>query len=274
MKGKVFRYAGALLAAGLAIHDLRRPASPRAISIPSPAAVKNVPPAASDAIPIPVEPDASLASQDAGARMETPPTGTQPDGEVQMNRVGDTDTQLKARLEWLSRLRDWAANDPDRALAWVLNLPAGQERDQALPALCFGLAQTDPAHAVEMAQTLHQPEDVMENLVQQWAANDVVSALVWANNLPAGGQRDQLLQRVTYVLSQTDPSDAAGLVLEQIPPGPAQDETVMTVVHQWGNQNLQAANAWVLTFPDGPLKERATEELNGIAQYKNALAHL
>jgi len=155
-----------------------------------------------------------------------------------------------------------------------LNLPAGQERDQALPALCFGLAQTDPAHAVEMAQTLHQPEDVMENLVQQWAANDVVSALVWANNLPAGGQRDQLLQRVTYVLSQTDPSDAAGLVLEQIPPGPAQDETVMTVVHQWGNQNLQAANAWVLTFPDGPLKERATEELNGIAQYKNALAHL
>jgi hypothetical protein len=54
--------------------------------------LKNVPSAASDAIPLPVEADASLASQDVGASTETPPTGTHPGREVQMNRVGDTDT--------------------------------------------------------------------------------------------------------------------------------------------------------------------------------------
>ena len=41
---------------------------------------------------VPVEADPSLASQDAGATTETRPTATRPGWEVQMNRVGDTDT--------------------------------------------------------------------------------------------------------------------------------------------------------------------------------------
>jgi hypothetical protein len=46
----------------------------------------------------------------------------------------------------------------------------------------------------------------------------------------------------------------------------------MSVLNQWGNQNVSAAAGWVATFPAGPLRERALEELEGIAQYQRELA--
>lgn len=269
MKRKSFYCACALLAAALVAACFWKPAPAPAVS----SAVNQVQPGFATAPPAsaPSKTEASPAGQPPGATTPAQPTPTQPGGEVQMN-PRSMDAALEKRLALMTRLRDWAAKDLDGALAWCLNLPAGDERNQALQALCFALAQSDPAHAVEMAQTLQQPEDVLENLVQQWAASDVASVLAWANNQPAGDQRDQLMQRVSYVLAQTDPADAAGLVAEQIPPGPAHDEAVMTVVHQWGNQNLPAAAAWVQTFPDGALKARATEELEGLVQYRNELA--
>ncbi|HTX22958.1 MAG TPA: hypothetical protein VMD27_14000 [Candidatus Aquilonibacter sp.] len=178
----------------------------------------------------------------------------------------------ETRCELMVRLREWAAKDPAGALAYVLKMPDGDERNDALQAVCFGLAQKDPADAVELAQSLQQPEAVMENLVQQWAASDLPSALVWVHNQPASDQRDQFIQRVAFVLSQTDPSDAAGLVMEQILPGPAQNEAAMTVLHQWGIQNLEAAALWAQTLPAGPLQERAITELEGIEHYQEELA--
>lgn len=182
--------------------------------------------------------------------------------------------QEKYRL--LHELRDWAAKDAEGALAAAMKLPEGDERNQALAAVCSGLAQTDPADAVKMAKNLHldeQPGAIMENLVQQWAATDLSSALDWANSQPASGQHDGFTMRIAYVMSKTDPADAANLVVNQIPPGPAQDEAVMTVLNQWANQNLVAATVWVKGFPEGPLQERAIKELEGIVKYQLTLAH-
>jgi hypothetical protein len=178
-------------------------------------------------------------------------------------------------IQRLQELRALAARDPMAALEAALRWPAGDERDQALAAVCFGWAHSNPAEAVKMAQMLQQPQAVMENLVQQWSTSDKVSALVWANAQGAGDQHDQFIQRVAFVLSKTDPANAAGLVAEQIPPGPIQDEAVMTVLHQWANQNLVAAANWAATFPfrSDQLQERALEELEGIALFQKALSH-
>ena len=83
---------------------------------------------------------------------------------------------------------------------------------------------------------------------------------------PGGESRDKLAIRLTYVLSQTDPTAAAKLALEQMLPGSSQDEAVMIVVTQWANKDLPAANAWVQDFPEGPLQERAANELKMIAE--------
>ena len=175
----------------------------------------------------------------------------------------------------LRKFRDWAAKDAEGALAAAMQLPSGDERNQALAAVCYGLAETDPADAVNLAQTLNmgeQPGAIMPNLVQQWATTDFQSAFDWVNNQAASEERNDLTTRIAYVLSQTQPADAAGLVMDQIPPGSTQDEAVMTVLNQWGNQNLIAATDWVKQFPDGPLRERAVRELEGIAAYEQLLA--
>jgi hypothetical protein len=202
-----------------------------------------------------------------------PPATEVAAAQVQTNSGNSLSAKLEARRELMARLREWAARDLAGALAYVSKMPEGDERDDALQAVCFGLAQKDPAHAVDLAQALQQPEAVMENLVQQWAASDLPSTLVWVNNRPSSDQRDEMIQRIALVLSQRDPSDAASLVTEQISAGPAQDEAVMTVVNQWGNQNLAAAASWVKSFPEGPLQKRAVEELEGIMNYQQALAH-
>jgi hypothetical protein len=42
----------------------------------------------------------------------------------------------------------------------------------------------------------------------------------------------------------------------------------MSVLHQWGLQDLPAATAWAEHFPEGPVRDRAILELTGI---RNAL---
>src|SRR5262249_26051404 len=111
-----------------------------------------------------------------------------------------------------------------------------------------GVAATNPATALELAARLdpaQHPEDVMEDLAQQWANTDPLAAATWIKLNTSGDEQSLLLQRVGFVLSQTSPVDAAEFVQTEIPDGPVQAEAIMTVVNQWGNKDLAAAAAWV-----------------------------
>ena len=247
------------LAAGLVTIHFWKPATAASSSTASfqPAQLKRQIQPASAAFPAGPEPVAVSTPE-----ISVTPTQTNSD---------DLTAKLEARLQLMARLRDWAAIDFSAALTFASQLPA-DERDDALQAVCFGLAQKDPARAVTVAQTLQEPEAVMENLVQQWSGNDLPSALAWVNNQPAGNQRDQMTQRVALIWAQSDPVDAANLVLNQIPPGPAQDEAIMTVLNQWANKDVKSAALWVQNFPDTSLGERALAEVEGIEKYQHELA--
>jgi len=187
------------------------------------------------------------------------------------NAVANTSafTDRMALIQWM---RNLAATNFTAALEYISKMPDGDERDDAVQAACLGLGQKDPRRAIEAAQQLQAPGGVAENIVQQWAASDFKSALKFVADQPAGDDRDKMIHRVVYVLASTDPSDAAGLVLEQIPAGSAQDEAVMTVLNEWAYKDFKSAIQWVETFPDGPLRERAVKELEGIHQYQSDLA--
>jgi hypothetical protein len=160
--------------------------------------------------------------------------------------------------------------------------PAGESLPMAtnLPVADIGrelseIAATNPAAALELAARLdpsQHPGDLMEDIVQQWANGDPLAAAAWAKLNTSGEEQSLLLQRVGFVLSQTSPVDAAEFVQAEIPQGPVQDEAIMTVVNQWGNKDLAAAASWVKTFPEGPLQQRAVVELEGIENYRQALA--
>jgi hypothetical protein len=175
------------------------------------------------------------------------------------NRTGSDE-----KSDLLRKLREWAASDAEGALSGVLKLPVCEERNEALAAVCYGMAQTDPAVAIETAKTLkldQQPGGVMENLVQQWATTDFSSALDWVNNQPAGDQRNDLTRRIAFVLSETQPASAAILVIDQIPPGVAQNKAILTVLDLWANKDVDSAIAWASEFPEGPLRDEALGKL-------------
>jgi len=231
----------------------------------------------SNFLPIPVaEPALATTGQDSHALVEMEPAITNTPAETNISVEDEKGVAEKEKHQLLGELRELAAKNPEGALAEAMKLPTGDERNQALSAVCFGLAQVDPAAAVKMAKSLHleaQPGAIVERLVQQWAASDSSTAIDWVNSQPADEQRDGLNTRIAYALSQTDPAGAANLVLNQISPGPAQNEAVMAVLYQWANQNLMAATVWVKGFPDGPLRERAVGELEEIANRQRAMAN-
>lgn len=164
--------------------------------------------------------------------------------------------------------QDWAGQDPAGAEKWASRLPEQTERDSTVSAVCFQVAQTDARSAIEMAERQGlgvAPGAVMENLVQLWAAQDIPSASAWVQAFPAGDERDAMWGRLAYVQSASQPAAAADLVVDQIPAGPIQNEAVISVLHQWAARDLTAATAWVNQFPPGALRDRAEQELRGLA---------
>lgn len=68
-----------------------------------------------------------------------------------------------------------------------------------------------------------------------------------------------------FVRAQTDPVAAASLAVKDVSAGPARDEALMSVIYQWALKDPQRAGLWVQSFPDEPLRKRASAEIAGIA---------
>lgn len=167
----------------------------------------------------------------------------------------------------------WASLNPTDAANWAAQLPDAGERNLELSYVCVEIAATAPARAVQIVIQSglgEHTEAVLQDIAQQWAEQDLSSAATWIEQLPAGEERNQMIKRLAYVKSKTDPADAARMVVSEIPAGWIQIEAAISVVHQWGQRDMAGARAWVDAFPDGPIRDRAENELAGIAAYRNA----
>jgi hypothetical protein len=178
------------------------------------------------------------------------------------------------REEMMRRLAQyWAESDATGARRWAEKLVDGSERDAALTDVCFQMAQADPRQATLLAdqyQLEEQQGAPLENLAMQWAVKDLTSAIAWVKERPEGPQKDAMLARVAMVMAKTSPAEAAEMVATQLPEGEAQTESVISIIHQWAVRDLPGARAWTGLFPEGPLRERALGELQGIEQYQSA----
>jgi hypothetical protein len=148
-----------------------------------------------------------------------------------------------------------------------------QARRAALEKACYREAGHDPAAAITAAERYSLgdgPGAVLENLAQQWAGTDLNAAYAWVEAKPAGAKRDALAARVAFVWSQSQPAQAANWLVQETEPGPGQQEAIMSIVHQWGLQDMTGATAWVEQFPEGDFRDRAMNELQGIASSQKA----
>lgn len=176
-----------------------------------------------------------------------------------------------AREEMLRRVAQyWTTQDSVSARQWAEQLPIPGERNAALTDVCFQVAQADPRLATQLADQYglgKLPGATLENLVQQWAERDLTTAIEWVEGRPAGEQKNQMLTRVAMVVAETAPADAAQMVVSQISEGNVRTEAAVSIVYQWARRDLPGARAWVDAFPEGPLRERVSNELKGIEQY-------
>jgi hypothetical protein len=101
--------------------------------------------------------------------------------------------QSNGIMESLAQL--WAGQDLPSALAWSRNLPAGDQRDQALARVAFVEAQTDPNAAAslivnEMPAGPAQTEAAI-SVLHQWALRDLPAATAWVQQFPPGPLHDR-----------------------------------------------------------------------------------
>jgi hypothetical protein len=165
------------------------------------------------------------------------------------------------------RLLEWAARDPHAAARWADDLIDPALRQEALEVVCFKVAETEPATAADMVErfALEDAPGVVENLAAHWAAADPSAALEWAERRSAGEIREALIGRIAFVLAASQPDESVRLILERMTPGPRQVEAAASVVHQWGLQDAASARQWVESLPEGPLRDRAHQELERLA---------
>lgn len=276
--------------AGAAMNQWKS-ASPAPTSVSSSPTAANKPahfaePTGQPTVPRRVRPSVGNASAQLLARIQETLASTDPDGRevgltsllaalvradplaaARFAEANDVDGTRDLILHRVAQL--WAARDTAAALDWSAALDNPHERDGILTDVFLQIAESNPAEAVRIRSryvTNETSSAGLEALAQRWAEKDFSAARDWARSRHAGAQRDQLIARIAYVQSRTAPFDAATLVVGNVPEGRVQTEAVMAVLHQWALRDPAAAEKWVGDFPEGDLRTRAVNELNGIAR--------
>jgi hypothetical protein len=197
------------------------------------------------------------------------------------------------------RIRIWAQSSPRAAAEWATLLPAGANRHFVLETASLAWGDSDPASAAQWARTIRNeaertlaltnitseavrstpllaldlvqslPEtartEIVPRAAAEWAARDPAAAADWARQIPAESLRATTLAGIATAWSEQDPATAANLAVKELPAGRLQSDTIVSIVQRWAQQSPAAAAAWVNQFPEGALRDAATENLKATA---------
>ena len=94
---------------------------------------------------------------------------------------------------------EWARYQPENAAQWVLSLPAGPVRTQALDAVGQAWSDTDPARAADFAVNLPtgpERQTALAQAISKWSITDPVRAGEWVLQYNAHGDFDQAVAAI------------------------------------------------------------------------------
>lgn len=175
----------------------------------------------------------------------------------------ERDSMLKVVAE------QWTDSDRQAVLAWADALVEERDRETVRYAVLSRISQTNPDQAVQLAQQqieLGAKNIELEALAQRWAEQDLSAFRAWADSLPPGEQHDLIVARAAFVIAQAAPAEAARWITDQTTQGITQTEALISILHQWAQQDPEGASAWVGQLPGGHLRDRADRELVAMAR--------
>jgi hypothetical protein len=158
----------------------------------------------------------------------------------------------------------WSDSDAQAAWDWVSGLEAGTTRDAALTSLAYEMCRNDPALAFDRSGYLPDGQartQLIEHAVANWAAMDPQAALIEVKKIGDDTLRHTAIGSLASSWADSDPQAAATLAAVAMEPGSEQERAVASIVQRWAQHDPAAARAWVTTFPDGPIKKNAHEQI-------------
>ncbi len=140
---------------------------------------------------------------------------------------------------------NWAASDPQAALAWAQKSSEEPGARFAVSAAVTGWWRSDP-RAAEAYVASHLDALGMEtvmSLARQIFSQDPQRAKDWANQLPNVDARRNATSFVAMQLANSDPKSAVQWVLTL--PDDMRDSAIPAVVSSWTRRDPEAAAGWI-----------------------------
>ena len=186
----------------------------------------------------------------------------------------------------MQALSAWAEKEPREAAEWALARPPAPERVPLLALTLGSLVTSEPTVALGLAEGLSNAErqQVVPQILANWANIDARSAAAWVENLDGAQSRRNALMSIagTYAMrhpdeafrwaaslsgtdshlvmsmvigqiAASDPVRAAGLV-NRIGDEPQRDHATLAIVQNWSQRDPQAALAWVEKLPASDMR--------------------
>lgn len=140
---------------------------------------------------------------------------------------------------------EYAANDPNAALAYIRTLPEGSAKQFAQSMAAIKWAYNDPAAAARWVNSLPAADqaEAAGGVVAMWATQDPQAAGNWVNSLQ-GAARDSAISAYSANLAPRDPGTALGWA-QSIESPSIRTSTVDALVSQWLRRDPTRAIAWI-----------------------------
>lgn len=156
-----------------------------------------------------------------------------------------------------SLLQSWVEVDSAKALEWAQALPSLADRVQAYQQLAYSSwARQSPTQAVAVLMSLpagQQRNNSLSSLVSQWAYQDFQGALDWSLKLEDATLRKQTLRNIQGRWIELNPVEAVTFVRDQ--KDWARDGSLSSAVHQWSSSDPVSAITWVAQLPGKELEQ-------------------
>lgn len=155
----------------------------------------------------------------------------------------------------------WARVSPTEAAAWVMKLPEGPERAQALIGLGESWSEVDPAGAAAFAATLPEGESrtlAMRQAVAKWVMSAPQAAREWVMKTNQTQDFDSALEAIATQnnFMSREPAHAmvwaTGIFDEKL-----RSKTMNTVLFNWSMIDRQSATAYLMSSPEFTPEQKA-----------------
>jgi hypothetical protein len=148
-------------------------------------------------------------------------------------------------------LENWAAQDPEAALAWAHANPVGEKNNRLLGYVLGGISAADMQRAVDLILAIPDKEQRIGTLLDLWSnIQDQAEALDrLLPRIDEQEMRERLVERSVDTVAHTNPSEAVRLLLRY--PAAGGSEKITNIFCQWAVEQKESAVQGLVLLPPG-----------------------